>query len=240
MNDDLDEMLKARHEVFVADLAAALPPARLPHAPPPVRVPWTIRLGGGVITRLDLVVLWFQGFSPQKLVATVAAASLALGVLLVVSDRHGPIDENSLLAVEQPADVPTIVTSTVPANSSAVVPRLTEVAGVAGFTTEELTVLFPPNSADLRESDVEVLRALARALWEDDQVSVVGHTARLGPPATAVDLSLRRAEAVRQELVRGGAAGLAVYTYGEGYERARTGVDARDRRVVVTVRRASA
>jgi outer membrane protein OmpA-like peptidoglycan-associated protein len=240
MNDDLDEMLKARHEVFVADLAAVLPPARLPHAPPPVRVPWTVRLAGGVMARLGLVVMWFQGFSPLKLVATMAAVGMTLGMLLVVSDQHGRIGESSLLGAEQTADVPAIVTSTVPPNALAAVPRLTEVPGVAGSTTAELTLLFPPNSVDLTESDVELLRELARALREDDQVSVVGHTARLGPPATAVDLSLRRAEVVREELVRAGAASRVVDAYGEGYARARAGVDARDRRVVVTVKRASA
>ena len=66
MNDDLDEMLKARHEMFVADLAAVLPPAHLPLAPPPV--PWTVRLTDVVVARLGAVVVFSPDSRPLKLV----------------------------------------------------------------------------------------------------------------------------------------------------------------------------
>ncbi len=67
-------------------------------------------------------------------------------------------------------------------------------------------VLFPFDSATIKQPEYETLATLigrARGLGFAD-VSVTGHTDRAGPDAYNMDLSLRRAQAVREALIRRG------------------------------------
>ena len=67
-------------------------------------------------------------------------------------------------------------------------------------------VLFPFDSAKIKQPEYETLAALigrAQGLGFAD-VSVTGHTDRAGSDAYNMDLSLRRAQAVREALIRRG------------------------------------
>ena len=69
--------------------------------------------------------------------------------------------------------------------------------------TVELDVLFATNSADITNSDTAEFRRMASALIDNSRASLVieGHTDSAGSADYNENLSQRRAEAVRQELI---------------------------------------
>lgn len=79
-------------------------------------------------------------------------------------------------------------------------------------------ILFGPDSAVLLPSAEPLLARLAAATPPGAQVSLVGHTASVGPAESARVLSGRRAEAVRDGLIRLGVPAAAITVAGVGYD----------------------
>ncbi len=76
----------------------------------------------------------------------------------------------------------------------------------AGLPREDLVAYFEFDRADIRPDAAEVVRDAIEAvrLLKPANVTVVGHADRAGSVAYNLDLSLRRAEAVRREMIRAG------------------------------------
>jgi outer membrane protein OmpA-like peptidoglycan-associated protein len=256
MNDDeFDEMLKARHKAFIADLAEVLPPARLPVAAPPPPPSRMTLFAQSIAARTGFVQQLFYD-SPAVRAAIGLAFSLAMvaTVLVVVepygpaADRHTAISQQTARpqptppapvpttrfaesAVPQAADVPRSWPNLAPAPMAAPSPR--SPAPAPRRQVQDLSLLFAPDSVDLAEADALLLRALAEDWVPGERVSVVGHTARFGPADSAVALSRRRAEVVRDELIVAGIPASEITSAGVGFDDAAGVVDPRDRRVVV-------
>lgn len=79
-------------------------------------------------------------------------------------------------------------------------------------------ILFGPDSATLLAGAEPLLAQLAAAISPTARVSLVGHTASVGPAESARALSKRRAEAVRDGLVRLGVPAAAITVDGVGYD----------------------
>lgn len=79
-------------------------------------------------------------------------------------------------------------------------------------------ILFGPDSATLLPTAEPLLAQLAAAISPAARVSLVGHTASVGPAESARVLSKRRAEAVRDGLVRLGVPAAAITVDGVGYD----------------------
>jgi outer membrane protein OmpA-like peptidoglycan-associated protein len=82
-------------------------------------------------------------------------------------------------------------------------------------------VLFDSGSATLQPGGVDKLREVAQVLdrYPKTQVQIVGHTDSRGSPTSNVQLSERRAQAVRDVLVRDGVDPSRITTRGEGETR---------------------
>ncbi|HUQ60220.1 OmpA family protein [Lentzea sp.] len=249
-NDELDEGLKARHRAFVADLAAVLPPARLPVVPP--ASPWKVWWTNAAMSRSVVVRIQSPRFA--GVAAGLLAVVIALGAMFIDSVPRPQADLP--VAAQESPDWLTAVTSTMPkltaaprsrATSQVPFPRTVQSSHSSQSTaagqlpgTEEFSLSFAPDSFEVALYEVSLLREIAADVRSNDRVDVIGHTARLGPPDTAAELSLRRANAVRNELLRAGTPDRVIRSFGEGYSQAREGIDPRDRRVVVVVVRAGA
>ncbi|GLY51623.1 OmpA family protein [Lentzea sp. NBRC 102530] len=222
MNDDLDEKLKARHAVHVADLELVLAPARLPAVPvgPP---------------------------APRGRVSSLARLGVAVAAVAVIGGTSvTPMAMNSLPVMSAP-ELELVRPSEVPP-SSAVLDRTTrhsELAetrpsapmtgspGAEMVGRELVVVWFRPDSEEVEDADLAVLREFMKHLEDDDRVVVLGHTARLGAEDSAVRLSQLRADSVRTVLVNAGLSPARVTAVGVGYAQAAAAFDPRDRRVTV-------
>ncbi|GLZ42427.1 OmpA family protein [Actinokineospora sp. NBRC 105648] len=80
-------------------------------------------------------------------------------------------------------------------------------------------ILFGPDSADLLPDAEPLLRQVVQALPPGAHLRLEGRTASVGPADTARDLSLRRAEAVRDSLVLQGIPANTITTTGLGFDR---------------------
>ncbi|MFD9705658.1 OmpA family protein [Lentzea sp. NPDC059081] len=244
-DDEFDEMLAARHRAFVADLTTAAEPVR--------RVP----------PRRNLVAVRVEALRGVRVTAGSVALAMVLGLMFASGQRDQPDQRISAsISPEPPASAVSSVPDklkAVPGSASSSARRTAPQTAAApsnrgmngedpppppppvevepASSGEELTLWFAANSVELTADEADLVHALSRRLQEEDQVSVVGHTSRIGRADSAFEFSLRRANAVRAELLRAGTADFVIKCYGVGYTQARTEVDARDRRVVVTVTR---
>jgi outer membrane protein OmpA-like peptidoglycan-associated protein len=94
-------------------------------------------------------------------------------------------------------------------------------------------VQFPPNSPELTEPEKQKLSRIAAILqkYSDRDFLVTGHTARVGDEETSRTLSVQRAQAVGDFLVRkGGIDGTRVMTRGKGSSEPAAGNDSEDGR----------
>ena len=104
-------------------------------------------------------------------------------------------------------------------------------------------LLFDSNADELSDSGRESVAGVARGLGSAgiERVIVEGHTDNVGSARLNEMLSLRRAESVAQQLVKGGMSDAAIERRGLGFSRpvadnATPEGRAQNRRVVVTVR----
>lgn len=110
--------------------------------------------------------------------------------------------------------------STAPVDAPAAAPvERTETRVVRSNVEMESDAFFGLDSADLRADSRDHLRSIAELITRGQivgRISVVGHTCDLGPERYNQDLSNRRAEAVKRELVALGVDPAAIVTDGRG------------------------
>ncbi|MEU3643798.1 OmpA family protein [Lentzea sp. NPDC034063] len=245
MNDDLDEMLKARHEVFVADLAAVLPPARLPLVVKrPVRswVPQLDRAALVVATGVVLAVV------VSLVVAFASPASVLPDARRIATQEPGypwltsPYVSEAVppdaMTTERmtPAPEPSQITSSARTTTNgAEPPPWTELPPPPPPqpSLEDLTVIFMMDSAELSDVDLRALRRFVGRVRPSDRVIVIGYTARTSDTERALALSWRRAEAVRGVLLEAGLREGVITANGVGCTQAASEYDPRDDRAVV-------
>ncbi len=121
--------------------------------------------------------------------------------------------------------------------ATAAFPRLREIRKTRGLTMQEreevfkvsmelpqidLRILFKFDSDDVQHKGMNTLKEVARALKSKDlsgeSFVIAGHTDRKGAPDYNIDLSLRRAEAVKRILVADGIDADTIATVGFGFE----------------------
>jgi outer membrane protein OmpA-like peptidoglycan-associated protein len=194
-----------------------------------------------ILTSL-LLVLWSAACTPKA------------GRVILVPDRDGHVgvvtvtNAKGSTTLDAPGQGVTVLSGRSPGAPEAVPPSAIQAIFGDALAVEPqaaavFIVYFPTGSADI---DEEGARALEQAVAEiarrqSVDVSVDGHTDTAGDPDVNMKLSLGRAEAVRDRLVRAGVAGgvVTVRYHGKGILLVPTGdnvAEPRNRRVEVVVR----
>ncbi|MEU0885291.1 OmpA family protein [Lentzea sp. NPDC005914] len=227
-DDEFDEMLKARHNRFVADVAAVV---RRSPEPAVVSSPVVSRiavLSAAVRSRLDSVASRVPAFEPMSSAMWIGVTLALLGVVLAGTGQPGPLR----------ADLPQMASAPTPSISLTVDPRAVS-PGLARYGDPELVtraeIMFAADSLEMSGSGRVTLWDVSDSVRQGDWVTVVGHTARAGSADTAVEFSRRRADSVRLVLINSGVAAERISVAGRGYQYAHPDVDAGDRRVEVAV-----
>ena len=107
-------------------------------------------------------------------------------------------------------------------------PAVTPVATARTEGPLTVTALFDYNSADLRPGETAKLDELAGRAKASGRVQAVGHADRIGSNEYNMELSRRRAEAVRSHLLGKGIESARVRAEGRGEKEAATGAACRN------------
>lgn len=105
-----------------------------------------------------------------------------------------------------------------------------EESGTIELTFLNSGILFELDSADLKDSAKEFLAKLDEAMGGFTHLIVVGHADNSGSDAYNFQLSERRAESVRSELITLGADEKSIFSYGQGFYKPRTSNDTEEGR----------
>lgn len=96
-------------------------------------------------------------------------------------------------------------------------------------SVRSVDILFDFDSANLKPNGIQFLDYLAEELQnQNDRIVVTGHTDRIGSEAYNIELSLRRAESVKIQLIAKGIDPDRILTEGKGEESPVTGNSCKD------------
>ena len=144
------------------------------------------------------------------LTSAAAAQDPVPGVESLIDALRGPTQSRGIRLPTPPASPAAPPPSTAPAQPAAPAPpaspALTETTAPSGVAAVALTVTFATGSATLTPAAEGVLRNLGMAMTSPDlahiRFRVEGHTDTVGAPSQNQSLSERRAQAVRDWLIR--------------------------------------